>query len=127
MRKQVGLTGELISVSPKFLVVAPDLETSAEQLLATIAAAKTQDVNTFSGKLTLIVEPALSGLTWYVTAAPAEIDGLEYAYLEGHEGPAIETEAGFRIDGIEIKVRLDYGAGFVEHRGWYKNVGAAPS
>jgi hypothetical protein len=63
-------------------------ETAAEKWLATIAAAKAADVNPFSGSLSLVVEPRLSSATrWYVTADPAEIDGLEYAYLAGGEGP----------------------------------------
>jgi hypothetical protein len=128
MRRQVGLTGELISVTPKFLLVAPELEAEAEKILADIAAATVNDVNPFSKKLTLVVEPRLtSQWTWYVSAAPSEIDGLEYAYLEGEEGPQIDHEEGFEIDGMRFKVRLDYGAAFLDWRGWYKNVGAQPS
>lgn len=126
MRRQTGLAAELIAVAPKFLIVAPELETEAEKLLAEISAAKSTDVNVFS-KLTLIVEPRLSlnsGLTWYLAAGTNEIDGLEYAYLEGNEEPQIETKAGFELDGVQIRVRLDFGAGFVDHRGWYKNPGA---
>ena len=128
MRRQKGLTGELIAVAPKYLIVAPELETTAEKVLAEIAAAKTEDVNVFSKALTLVVEPRLtlnSGLTWYLSAPTGQIDGLEYAYLEGFEGPYLESRAGFDVDGVEIKVRLDFGAGFVEHRGWYRNDGAA--
>jgi hypothetical protein len=29
------------------------------------------------------------------------------------------------VDGVEIRVILDFGAGFVDHRGWYANAGAA--
>jgi len=48
---------------------------------------------------------------------------LEYSYLAGEPGPQIEDKQGFNVDGIEWKVRLDYGAAFLEHRGWYKNPG----
>lgn len=123
MRKQTGLTSELISVTPKFVLVPSALETSTEKLLTTIQAQKTSDVNPFSN-LMLLVEPRLSDeAAWYVATETAEIDGLEYAYLEGEPGPQIESRNGFEIDGVEIKVRLDFGAGFVEHRGWYKNDG----
>lgn len=125
MRKQVGLAGELISVTPAYLIVPPDLETKAEQVLATIAAAKTDDVNPFSGSLRLIVEPRLTDAkAWYLAASPSEIDGLEYSYLAGEPGPQIETNPQFNVDGVEYRVRLDYGAAFVEHRGWYRNPGA---
>ena len=49
--------------------------------------------------------------------------GLTYAYLAGSEGPQIETRAGFEVDGVETKVRLDYGAGFEDWRAWYTNGG----
>jgi len=124
MRKQTGLSGDMIDVTPRYLVVPPDLETTAEKLLSTVQAAKTDDVNPFA-RLTLIVEPRLTSETrWYVAADPATVDGLEYAYLEGAPGPQTETRQGFEVDGVEVKVRLDFGAGFVDWRGFYRNDGA---
>ncbi len=126
LRSQKGISGLPIRVTPKYLLVPPALETPAEQLLTAIAAAKTADVNPFAGSLTLVVEPRLaSAARWYVAADPAEIDGLEFAYLAGGEGPQVESKSGWDVDGVEIRVILDYGAGFVDHRGWYANPGAA--
>ena len=31
---------------------------------------------------------------------------------------------GWDVDGVELKVRLDFGAGFLDYRGWYQNPGA---
>jgi len=28
------------------------------------------------------------------------------------------------VDGVEIRVILDFGAGFIDHRGWFQNAGA---
>jgi len=82
-----------------------------EKALSAVQAAKTDDVNPFTS-LTLVVEPRLTSATrWYVVADPALIDGLEYAYLEGAPGPQIETKVGFEVDGMQVKVRLDFGAG----------------
>ncbi|WP_204377021.1 Mu-like prophage major head subunit gpT family protein [Methyloceanibacter methanicus] len=126
LRKQTGLQGENISVTPKFFVVPAELETDAEKLLAQITATKADDINPFAGALQLVVEPRFTdALRWYVVADPAEIDGLEYAYLEGEEGPQIETKAGFEVDGVQIRVRLDFGAGLVDWRSWYSNPGNA--
>jgi len=125
LRTQKGLSGQPIRVTPKHLLVPPALETEAEKWLATVAAAKAADVNPFSGSLSLVVEPRLASATrWYVTADPGEIDGLEFAYLDGGEGPQVESKSGWDVDGVEIRVILDYGAGFVDHRGWYANAGA---
>lgn len=125
MRRQTGIGGGLISVTPKYLVVPPELETLAEQLLTEIRATTSAEVNPFSN-LTLVVEPRLTSPTrWYLSADAAEIDGLEYAYLAGAPGPQTETRNGFEIDGVQVKVRLDFGGGFVDWRGWYANAGAA--
>ena len=47
MRRRTGLASELIDVTPKFVIVPPELETTGEQVLATIAATKTADANPF--------------------------------------------------------------------------------
>jgi phage head maturation protease len=125
LRTQKGIDGRIIRVTPKNLLVPPALETVAEKWLATIAPATAADVNPFSGAMTLVVEPRLSSATrWYVTADPGEIDGLEFAYLSGNEGPQVESRSGWDVDGVEIRVILDFGAGFIDHRGWFQNAGA---
>jgi hypothetical protein len=62
-----------------------------------------------------------------VLADPTQIDGLEYAYLAGAQGPQVMTDPGFEIDGVRVKIRLDYGAGFIESRGRYSNAGGLES
>ncbi len=124
MRRQTGLSGEPIAATPRYLLVPPELEDAAMQLVATITPNTVDDVNVNSA-LSVVVEPRLTSTTaYYVVAPPAEIDGLEFAYLEGAPGPQIETRAGFEVDGVQIKVRLDFGAGFLDWRGWQKNSGA---
>lgn len=121
MRKQTGLSGALIDVSPRFLVVPPELETVAEQALATIAPAEVASVNPFAGRLTLIVEPRLTNASrYYLFADPARADALEYALLEGQPGPVVETEIEFLTDVLRLKVRLDFGAGWIDWRGAHR-------
>ena len=125
LRTQKGIEDRTIRVTPKYLLVPPALETDAERWLASVSPAKASDVNPFSGSLNLIVEPRLTSATrWYITADPSEIDGLEYAYLSGSEGPQVESKSGWDVDGVEIRVILDFGAGFIDHRGWFANAGA---
>ncbi len=125
LRTQKGIEDRTIRVTPRNLLVPPALETTAEKWLASIAPARAADVNPFSGSLSLVVEPRLSSATrWYVTADPGEIDGLEFAYLSGAEGPQVESRSGWDVDGVEIRVILDFGAGFIDHRGWFMNAGA---
>lgn len=120
MRKQTGLSGEHISIEPRYLVVPADLETKADQLMTQIMATKADDVNVLAGKFSVVVDPRLTDATrWYVVADTASCDGLEYAYIAGEEGVNIETKAGFEVDGVSIRARTDFGAGFVDHRSWY--------
>lgn len=120
MRKQTGLSGQLIDVTPAFVLVPPDLETDMEKALSEVQATTTDEANPFS-RLRLIVEPRLASATqWYIVADPARVDGIEYAYLEGAPGPQIETRTCFEVDGVQMKVRLDFGAGWIDYRGWYR-------
>lgn len=128
MRLQQDLDGETyVEVVPKFLIVPPSLETVAEQIVAPLMAAQTAVTqNIFAGKLTVIVEPRLeanSSQAWYLAAAKEQIPVLEYAYLEGEEGPSIENRVGFDVDGLEIKCRLDFDAAPADWRGIHKDPG----
>lgn len=120
MRRKTGLSGGLIDVAPRYVLVPPELETDMQKALAEIQANSTDEHNPFS-TLTLVVEPRLtSGTEWYVVADPQLVDGLEYAYLEGAPGVQAETRTGFEVDGVQTRVRLDFGCGWVDHRGWYR-------
>ncbi len=125
MRRQTGIAGEAINVVPTFLVVPPELETLAEQVLTEIAASEVANANPFAGKLKLLVEPRFASSTaWYLCAAPGAPDSLQHAYLDGVAGPQLFTREGFEVDGVEYKVRMDFGAGFTDHRGWYMSPSA---
>ncbi|MDQ3565919.1 MAG: Mu-like prophage major head subunit gpT family protein [Pseudomonadota bacterium] len=129
MRLQKGLDGVTpINAMPKFLVVPAALETVAEQYLTQIAATQSADVNPFGGRLELVVDPrldAVSATAWYLAADSGLIDGLEFAYLDGSDGPIFETKEGWEIDGLEFKATLDFGCGVLDHRGLYRNPGPA--
>lgn len=127
MRTRKGLSGQIISAPPKYLVVPAALETTAEKWLTAIQAASALDVNPFGGKLELLVEPrldAVSATRWYLCADPAVIDGLEIAYLTGSSGPLVEPVKDADTDGVTLKVLHDFGVGFVEWRSWHANAGA---
>ena len=134
MAQQRGLDGKtLLNVRPSYLVVPSALELAAEQLLAqNIVPAKAADVVPSSIRsLAVIAEPRLDpasgAVPWFLVASPAAIDTIEYAYLEGQEGVALETRMGFDVDGVEVRARLDFGAKAIDWRGLYKNPGVALS
>lgn len=126
MRKQKSKAGEFLNLSPEFLVVGPDKELEAFQFTSSVyVPAKNADINDVrNASLTVIVDARIAGNQWYLFAAPGSIDTFEYAYLEGEQGVFTETREGFEVDGMEIKARLVFGAGWIDYRGAYKNPGA---
>ena len=125
MRGMKALDGVTpINAAPKFLLVGPEMETTAEQILASIYAATAADVNNFSGKLTLLVEPRITDDSWYVFADPASLPVLEYSYLSSAQGPQMASREGWDVLGMEFRVVLDFGCGAVDWRGGFKNAGS---
>lgn len=128
MRKQKGLGGETrLNLRPSYLIVPAALETAAQQFLAQTTPATDANANPFKRLLTPIAEARLdddSALKWYLAATPAAVDMIEYGYLEGEQGPQFSTREGFDVDGVEYKVRLDFGATVPDFRGFYRSTGA---
>lgn len=130
MRKQKGLGKEAgyLNLAPRYIIVAPERETQAEQLVGPIVPAQASNFNPFSGKLQIISEPRLSPNSgsgkWYLAAGVEQVDTFELAYLQGQRGLFSETRMGFSVDGMEIKARLDVGAAVIDYRGLFKNDGA---
>lgn len=127
LRLMTGLGDDTdpINAEPAYLLVGPEKETEAEQVLASISAAKSSDANPFSGKLQLLVEPRFgASKEWYVLADPNNVPTIEYAYLSSAPGPQLEAKNGFDVLGTEFRVLLDFGAGIADWRGAYKNPGA---
>ncbi len=129
MRKQKGLNGRFINVMAKYLLVPAAIETVAEQYVTqtNIIYTKSSDYNPFANKLQVIAEPRLDAASltsWYMAADPAQIDTIEYCFLEGQEGVYLESRLGFDVDGVELKARLDFAAKAIDWRGFWKNTGA---
>jgi hypothetical protein len=77
--------------------------------------------------ITPIVEPILdanSATAWYLASDNGQVDTVEYCYLDGAEGPILESELGFEVDGISYKCRLDFASKAIDYRGLYRNPGA---
>jgi len=139
MRLQKGLDATTyISAAPKYLIVPPTKEVQALQFVATnLQAARYTDINPFAGNLQVIVEPRLEGgitigtlsatgsaYAWYLASDKTLIDILELVFLEGQNGPVIESRVGFDVDGLEIKCREDVGAKVIDWRGLFKSDGS---
>lgn len=134
MRRQVGLDGAEISLTPVWIYVPPEHETVAEKLIASIVPDSSTNVSPFSSvgrtPLRLDVEPRLetgsggSLTAWFMMADKGQVDMIELAKLEGTDGPQIQTRDGFDVNGMEIKIMHDIGAKAIDFRGLFKNAGA---
>ncbi|MEZ5752895.1 MAG: HK97 family phage prohead protease [Paracoccaceae bacterium] len=121
MRTRKGLDGAtIIAAAPRYVLVPATLETDAEQVLASIQPSTVDDVNPFGGKLSLLVEPRLTGETWYVFADPARLAAMQYAYLSSAQGVQIQRTEAWDTLGMKFRAFLDFGAGWLDWRGAHR-------
>lgn len=124
MRSQTALGSTTpLGIAPKFLMVPASVETTAQQLAATLNPASIDNANPFSGSIVPVVEPRLAGTAWYMAADPAVFPSLKLAVLEGYDAPAVEAEQAFTTLGSRFRVHWHLGAFVADHRALYKNAG----
>lgn len=138
MRKQVDGNGDAIDVEPKFLLVPPDLELIAKQLLNTSQVERNTSTNDqlptgnpLASSLTLLVEPRLSNTrftgnsatAWYLFSS-ASNSAVLAAFLNGRERPTVEYgQTDFNKLGVQYRVYHDYGFALGEPAAAYKSAG----
>lgn len=126
-----------LNIAPNFLLIPPALWTVAAQLTGAINPQQNNQVvpQPIMGLTTISEGRLQTGVTvddvtyagsaaaWYLVTNNPRVPTVEYAYLEGMEGAMTETQNGWNIDGMEVKVKDYFGAHAIEYRGAYKNVG----
>jgi HK97 family phage prohead protease len=131
--KQKDANGNLIQVKPEFLLIPSALYVDAYRWMnsAYLPGATNEEPNPFKGYVNEIIESEYlsadfngSDTAWYLFANPNVVDTIEVAFLDGNDTPEIVQEEGFSVDGIRTKVRIDFGAAFIDYRGVFKNPGA---
>lgn len=86
---------------------------------------KLQSPNRVRGLFRDVIDsPRITGTEWYCFADHMEAPVIEVGFLNGEQEPFLESEQGFEVDGLQWKVRLDYGVAAIDYRGAYKNAGA---
>ena len=128
MRRQKGITGDAtLNITPKYLVVPPELEMTAYQIVNSTAAVDGVNsgvVNPYKGRFVVVADAELTDPdAWYLVADASQHDTIEVTYLNGVEIPRLETRQGFDVDGIEYKVAFDCGVSALDFRGVFKNAG----
>jgi hypothetical protein len=88
-------------------------------------ADKFQKPNVVAGLFQDVIDtPRLTGTPFYMFANPSDEPVIEVNFLNGEQSPYMESEQGFTVDGMQWKIRLDYGIGAVGYRGAVRNAGA---
>lgn len=120
---------EILELRPKILLVPLGLggvaRVTNDAQYDPDTANKLQMPNRVRGLFTDVVDTArLSGTRRYLFADPQSANAIEVAFLEGQTGPVLESEDGWRTDGTEWKLRLDFGVAFIDPKGAVTNAGA---
>lgn len=133
MRKQTSIEsaagkgdGIKLNLTPSILLVGPDKETEADQLVTSITPNQVGSVNPFSGRLTVISSAQITGNMWMLFADPTRSGGncFVHGFLNGAEAPRLRTDEPFGQQGMAMSVEHDFGLGATDFRGTYRNPGA---
>lgn len=130
MATQKGIDGlSVLNLTPKYLIVPKAKETTARRALLPITTnVKASDQNMFAGRLELVADAELDGTStaaYYGACDPGEAPSVEYAHLEGAEGPQFirkDNESG--ILGVQFYAYLDFAAKAIDWRSIYYSTGA---
>lgn len=128
-QRDVG-SNEFLSLRPQVLVLPIGLGGQAriynQSQFDADASNKYAVPNKVVGLFSQIIDtPRLSGTRRYMFADPNIAPAIVVAFLEGQgEGPVLDSKEGWRVDGNEMRVRIDYKVQPFDPKGALTNAGA---
>lgn len=128
MARQKNIGGkEALNIQPAFLIVPPELEVAAVQLISSAVdpTKANQTPNPFANRLNVVSDPELTTATeFYLAAAFGLCPTIEVTYLNGVESPTMESAVQFDTLGIKWRIYHDVGVNLLDFRGLAKSTGA---
>lgn len=119
---------EYLDVRPEILLVPSSLEAAARVINTSTFdhdSTKLQRPNPMQNLFRDVIgTPRLTGTRRYLFANPDLIPAFVVAFLNGQQSPTLESDLGWRVDGTEMKVRLDYLVQAFDVKGALTNAGA---
>lgn len=111
-----------LNIPPTILLCPPELASEARVLVASMQLWNNPD------NYQLVVEAQLSDATngataFYMLADPQIYDALDVAFV-GAPQPYLENREGWSVDGVEYKIRADFGVAATDFRAVYRKRGA---
>lgn len=129
MGQQLDISGnEILDIKPSVLLVPLALGGEARVITQSkydpTASSAFERPNIVNGVFKQVVDTArLTGTRRYIFADPGEAAAIVVAFLNGVQTPFMENRLGFRTDGMEWKIRLDYGVQGFDPKGIVGNAG----
>ena len=131
MRRQAGYgdTANILDILPAFLIVPPELEGIAHQLVTSEYAPPATtpgatNVANLARGTELIVKGVFSDTNdWFLAADPSMVPTIEVGFYQGRENPELFTQADqsvgsmFNADKMTLKIRHIWSYAVVDHRG----------
>jgi phage major head subunit gpT-like protein len=126
-RKLQDPDGNPLGIAPALLLVPPELEIAAAELMAgslliTGENATRTNANVLAGRYQVVSSSYLtSASTWWLCANPGDLPAMEVAFLNGQRQPTVEqAEADFATLGIQMRGYFDFGVAKAEAKGAYR-------
>jgi hypothetical protein len=113
LRRQTSVGGRKIWLAPGYVLVGPDLETTALQLFAESWSATDPDDTNPWKNLRLIVDPTVEEGYFYLAASGSR-KPFELGRVDGM--PTMKQEEDFNTSGMKMKVEHAFGAACIDHR-----------
>lgn len=140
-RKQTDPDGLPLGIMPAILLVPPELEITAEELMASVAVntggsstvAQVPNANVWRSKYRVVMSTYISNSSytgylatqWFLLANPMDLSTIEVAFLNGRETPVVETaDADFDTLGVAMRGYHDFGVTKQEYRASVRAAGA---
>lgn len=127
-RQQDLAKSAYLNISPSVLLVPVGLSGAAKVVIQSQYdpdSVKLQRPNiAFNLVESIVSDPLLdanSATAWYLISK--QYDAFIVGFLDGNQTPAIETQTGWTVDGVETKIRLDWGVSCIDFRPVYRHTG----
>ena len=120
-----------LGIRPKFGLLPVALEGKTIQIVNSTTEPGQANPN-LANRVAKMVEPiadarldAASATAWYLAASQSQFDTIDVLYLNGQKAPTLEQANGWKVDGVEFKIRIDAAVKAWEFRTLLKANGAA--
>jgi len=132
-RKLTDPDGNPLGIQPRILLVPPELELTASQLMTQslliasgLASTSSKTVepsaNVLAGRYRVVVSNYLtSATTWWLVADAADLNALDVVFLNGQQVPTIEqVQADYQLLGVQMRGYMDFGVTKAESLSCYR-------